>query len=169
MKFIATVAVAASVLAVSSAQTLQISNPITGSQWTAGATEFLGWSSNCAAMGNSSHAVTVDLIDGPSTAVRFVSSLGTIDCSSTNTTANMVVPTSIQTGQYSIRINTTPQVSYSTTFQINNPSSPAATTTSAAAAAATTTAAAKSAGSTMVAGSLFTLVSAAVAAIQFAL
>ncbi|KAG0360568.1 hypothetical protein BGZ54_009485 [Gamsiella multidivaricata] len=165
MKFISALAVAATAIAVSSAQSIQISNPITGSQWTAGNTEFLQWSGNCASMGNSSHAVPVELVDGPSTAVRFVAALGTIDCSGNTTRANIAVPTTVSSGVYSIRVVTTPQTSYSTTFQINNPTSAPASTTAAPPAAADK----PSSASSLLAGSLFALTGAAAAALQFAL
>ncbi|KAG0308967.1 hypothetical protein BGZ98_005986 [Dissophora globulifera] len=168
MKFITAIAAVAAVAAVANAQTLQINNPTQGTVWTTGAPSYISWTSNCAAMGNASHAVGIQLVNGPSTAVRFVADLGNLDCSGTNTSLNVVVPSTVVTGEYSLRVNTLPQASYSLPFQINNPSSPAQTTPP----ASSPTPAAptgKSAGSSLVAGSMAAVLGCAVALFQLAL
>ncbi|KAF9137946.1 hypothetical protein BGX20_007828, partial [Mortierella sp. AD010] len=67
MKFIA-IAAAASMAALASAQTLGIGNPTTATVWTVGKQGYMSWTGTCAAMGNSSHAVSVQLMAGPSDA-----------------------------------------------------------------------------------------------------
>ncbi|KAG0303343.1 hypothetical protein BGZ98_006780 [Dissophora globulifera] len=126
MKFIATLAVvASSMAALVSADMLQISNPTMGSVWTTGQAEFVGWSGNCASMGAAGKNVTVDLLTGPSSAVRYVATLGTLDCTGSNARADFTVSNSIAAGTYSIIVRTQPtgQESYTNQFQINNPSS----------------------------------------------
>ncbi|KAF8923836.1 hypothetical protein EDD21DRAFT_380016 [Dissophora ornata] len=171
MKFLAVAIAAASVAAVANAQAIQINNPTDGTVWTAGSSGYISWTSNCAAMGNSSRAVDIQLIDGPSTAVRFVADLGNLDCSGNTTSLTITVPTTVATGSYSLRVLTLPTNSYSTTFQINNAaiasSSAVATATTTTAAPAATTKA--SAGNSLVAGSLATLAGCAVAALQLVL
>ncbi|KAF8926505.1 hypothetical protein EDD21DRAFT_410984 [Dissophora ornata] len=142
MKFLAAIAVAASSLvALATADMLQINNPTAGSTWTTGRSEFVGWSGNCALMGEAGKNVTVDLINGPSTAVRYVATLGQLDCSGKNTTAYFTVPNTIASGQYSIIVRTQPtgQESYTNIFQIANPSSQPAASSAAPSAATTTT------------------------------
>ncbi|KAG0054596.1 hypothetical protein BGZ83_010893 [Gryganskiella cystojenkinii] len=109
-----------------SADMLQINNPTAGTIWTTDVPNFVGWTSNCALMGNDSKTVKVDLVNGPSTAVRYVATLGTLDCSGSNTRADMTVPGTVVSGQYSIVVRTSPDQSYTNSFQILNPSSPAA-------------------------------------------
>jgi len=107
------------------ADMLKINNPTDGTVWTTDVPNFVGWEGNCASMGNDSNAVKVDLVNGPSTAVRYVATLGTLDCSGSNTRADMSVPGSVVSGQYAIVVRTSPEQSYTNSFQINNPSSPA--------------------------------------------
>ncbi|KAF9086487.1 hypothetical protein BGX29_008348 [Mortierella sp. GBA35] len=122
---------AAAVLAgVVSADMLQINNPTEGTVWKTGMPNFVGWTGNCASMGNDSKAVKVDLVNGPSTAVRYVATLGTLDCSGSNTRADMTVPSTVASGQYSIVVRTAPDQSYTNSFQIDNPSQPAPPTSS---------------------------------------
>ncbi|KAF9359951.1 hypothetical protein BGX26_010996 [Mortierella sp. AD094] len=126
MKFIAAITLsAAALVATVSADMLQINNPTAGTVWTTGLPNFVGWTGNCASMGNDSKAVKVDLVNGPSTAVRYVATLGTLDCSGSNTRADLTVPSTVASGQYSIVVRTAPQQSYTNSFQINNPSQPA--------------------------------------------
>ncbi|KAF9969979.1 hypothetical protein BGZ73_007434 [Actinomortierella ambigua] len=117
--------IAAATLALASAvvaDPLQINTPTKGSVWTAGETYFIGWTGGCADMGNASTSVLVDLMTGPSGALRYVASLQPLDCSKpANTRANVTVPANVPTGEYSIRVQTTPIPSYSTPFNINNP------------------------------------------------
>ncbi|KAG0334694.1 hypothetical protein BG004_000312 [Podila humilis] len=75
-------------------------------------------------MGNDSKAVKVDLVNGPPNAVRYVATLGTLDCSSSNTRADMIVPGTVVSGEYSIVVRTAPQQSYTNSFKINNPAQP---------------------------------------------
>ncbi|KAI1319982.1 hypothetical protein EDD11_002313 [Mortierella claussenii] len=120
---------------VSTADMLQINNPTDGTVWKTEVPNFVGWTGNCASMGNDSKAVKVDLVNGPSSAVRYVATLGTLDCSGSNTRADMTVPSTVVSGQYSIVVRTAPQQSYTNSFEIDNPSQPAAPVTSSPAAA----------------------------------
>ncbi|KAF9112211.1 hypothetical protein BGX27_003766 [Mortierella sp. AM989] len=127
MKFSTAITLSAAALVVSvSADMLQINNPTDGTVWKTGVPNFVGWTGNCASMGNDSKAVKVDLINGPSTAVRYVATLGTLDCSGSNTRADMTVPSTVASGEYAIVVRTSPQQSYTNSFQIDNPSQPAA-------------------------------------------
>ncbi|KAF9126152.1 hypothetical protein BGW39_006837 [Mortierella sp. 14UC] len=110
------------------ADMLQINNPTDGTVWKTGVPNFVGWTGNCASMGNDSKAVKVDLVNGPSTAVRYIATLGTLDCSGSNTRADMTVPSSVASGEYAIVVRTAPQQSYTNAFKIENPSQPAAPT-----------------------------------------
>ncbi|CAO3570591.1 unnamed protein product [Mortierella alpina] len=172
MKFTATLAIASTVAALASAQTIQINNPTVGSTWTVGATtNYLGWSGNCAGMGNSSKAVDVELVQGPANMVRYVAKLATIDCSGANMRADITVAPTIASGKYSIRVKTTPQDSYSNEFTIENAAAPAppASGASSAPATASPTAAPASAASSLAISSFLGLAGVAVAALQFAL
>ncbi|KAF8938814.1 hypothetical protein EDD21DRAFT_422811 [Dissophora ornata] len=134
MKFTATFLAAAITLAANvNADMLQINNPTAGTVWTAGVSNFVGWTGNCASMGATAKNVTVILNTGPSDAVRYVATLGTLDCSGSSTRTDLTVPLSIATGTYSIVVRTDPQLSYTNMFTINNPSSPATETPSTAA------------------------------------
>ncbi|KAF9132074.1 hypothetical protein BGX30_012797 [Mortierella sp. GBA39] len=129
MKFSTTLLVAATTLAAYvNADMLQINNPTAGTVWTAGVSNFVGWTGNCASMGAAAKNVTVILNTGPSDAVRYVATLGTLDCSGSSTRTDLTVPLSISTGTYSIVVRTDPQLSYTNMFTINNPSSPATET-----------------------------------------
>ncbi|CAO3570560.1 unnamed protein product [Mortierella alpina] len=125
MKSLAALAISASaLLAVVSADMLQINNPTDGTEWKTDVPNFVGWTGNCASMGLDAKTVKVDLVNGPSTAVRYVATLGTLDCSGSNTRADMTVPSTVPSGDYSIVIRTAPQQSYTNTFKITNPSQP---------------------------------------------
>ncbi|KAF9573187.1 hypothetical protein EC968_008929 [Mortierella alpina] len=126
MKFTTSLLVAATTLAASvSADMIQINNPTAGTVWTAGVANFVGWTGNCASMGEAAKNVTVILNTGPSEAVRYVATLGTLDCSSSSTRTDLTVPLSVASGTYSIVVRTDPQLSYTNMFTINNPQSPA--------------------------------------------
>ncbi|KAF9097049.1 hypothetical protein BGX29_008280 [Mortierella sp. GBA35] len=126
MKFSTTLLVAATTLAAYvNADMLQINNPTAGTVWTAGVSNFVGWTGNCASMGAAAKNVTVILNTGPSEAVRYVATLGTLDCSGSSTRTDLTVPLTVSTGTYSIVVRTDPQLSYTNMFTINNPSSPA--------------------------------------------
>ncbi|KAF9290441.1 hypothetical protein BGZ68_007069 [Mortierella alpina] len=130
MKFTSSVIVAASSLvALVSADMLQINNPTTGSTWTTGVPSFVGWTGNCNALGSTiGKNVTIDLVNGPANAVRYVATLGGLDCTGTNTRSDVTVPNTVAPGMYSIIVRTGDQASYSNVFQINNPSQPSAPT-----------------------------------------
>ncbi|KAF9988226.1 hypothetical protein BGZ65_010366 [Modicella reniformis] len=123
MKFITVAVVASSLVAMASADMLQINNPTAGSIWNAGKSEFVGWTGNCASMGSAGQNVTVDIVQGPSNAVRFVATLGRLDCSGANTRTDFTVPQAIPSGLYALIVRTNPEASYTNSFQINNPSS----------------------------------------------
>ena len=127
MKSFITFATTASLLlgTVVSADMLQINNPTDGTVWKTGVPNFVGWTGNCASMGSDSKAVKVDLVNGPSTAVRYIATLGTLDCSGSNTRADMTVPSTVASGEYAIVVRTSPQQSYTNAFKIENPSQPA--------------------------------------------
>lgn len=126
MKFIATVAVAvSSLVAMASADMLQINNPTQGSIWTAGKTEFVGWTGNCNSMGAAGQNVTVDIVTGPANAVRYVATLGHLNCAGTNVRTDFTVPADIQSGTYALIVRTNPDPSYTNSFQINNAAAPA--------------------------------------------
>ncbi|KAH7046144.1 hypothetical protein BKA57DRAFT_465816 [Linnemannia elongata] len=127
MKSFITFAATASLLlgTVVSADMLQINNPTDGTVWKTGVPNFVGWTGNCASMGNDAKAVKVDLVNGPSTAVRYVATLGTLDCSGSNTRADMTVPSTVASGEYAIVVRTSPQQSYTNAFKIENPDQPA--------------------------------------------
>ncbi|KAF9190355.1 hypothetical protein BGZ49_003710 [Haplosporangium sp. Z 27] len=175
MKF-TTVVAAASMAALAHAQTLGIHDPTTQTTWVSGGLGYLSWTGTCAIMGNASHAVKVQLVNGPSNAVAFVAELGTIDCSSTtNVSAYITVPgpaENVQPGPYSIQILTLPNTSYSSAFTIaanssSNPTTSAVASATSAPAAATTTATTKSSANSLIAGSLVAALGTAVAAVQF--
>ncbi|KAF9927313.1 hypothetical protein FBU30_003342 [Linnemannia zychae] len=103
------------------ADMLQINNPTAGTVWTAGVSNFVGWTGNCASMGAAAKNVTVILNTGPSEAVRYVATLGTLDCSGSSTRTDLTVPLTVSSGTYSIVVRTDPQLSYTNMFTINNP------------------------------------------------
>ncbi|KAG0214117.1 hypothetical protein BGX28_002633 [Mortierella sp. GBA30] len=125
MKFLAVTISAAALFSVVSADMLQINNPTEGTEWKTDVPNFVGWTGNCASMGPDAKTVKVDLVNGPSNAVRYVATLGTLDCSGSNTRADMTVPSTVASGDYAIVIRTAPQQSYTNSFKINNPSQPA--------------------------------------------
>ncbi|KAG0049730.1 hypothetical protein BGZ83_005437 [Gryganskiella cystojenkinii] len=127
MKLSTTLFVAATtVAAYVNADMIQINNPTAGTVWTAGVSNFVGWTGNCASMGAQAKNVTVILNTGPSEAVRYVATLGTLDCSGSSTRTDLTVPlTTVNSGTYSIVVRTQPDLSYTNMFTINNPSSPA--------------------------------------------
>ncbi|KAI1307042.1 hypothetical protein EDD11_004587 [Mortierella claussenii] len=170
MKFIAAAAAVASLAAVS-AQTLQISNPTAGTVWTSGGDGYISWSGNCANLGNnSSKTVEIQLVDGPSTAVRYVATIGQLDCSGSTFNKHIVVPDNVTSATYSLRVLTQPE-SYSQQFQLNNNKQPATPTDTP---SATTTGApsptkAPSAASSLAIGSFAAILGTAVAALQLVL
>ncbi|KAK3821389.1 MAG: hypothetical protein J3Q66DRAFT_333206 [Benniella sp.] len=123
MKFLATVTVAISSLAaVASANELQVTNPTQGTVWTAGEPVFVTWGRNCKGMGKDGRNVTVDIVTGPADALRYVATLGHINCSGSYKPAHFTLTDTIQTGTYALVIRTLPNPSYTNVFQINNPS-----------------------------------------------
>ncbi|KAF9903151.1 hypothetical protein EC991_004134 [Linnemannia zychae] len=131
MKFTTSLLVAATTLAAyAHADMLQINNPTAGTVWTAGVSNFVGWTGNCASMGAAAKNVTVILNTGPSDAVRYVATLGTLDCSGSSTRTDLTVPLTVTSGTYSIVVRTDPQLSYTNMFTINNPTEAPATSPS---------------------------------------
>ncbi|KAK3821136.1 MAG: hypothetical protein J3Q66DRAFT_386053 [Benniella sp.] len=119
MKFLAVGAVAASSLvAMASADLLQMHSPYPGTVWTAGENMTVSWFGNCKKMGKVGRKVPVDLVTGPASAVRYVATLGHINCAGTNINAKFVIPVDIDNGPYALIVRTTPQPSYTDTFQI---------------------------------------------------
>jgi len=163
MKFLAA-AVALALAATATAQKIAINNPTTSTNWDVAKPQYLSWTGNCSSMGAAAKAVDIQLVNGPSTAVQFIAAIGVLDCSGNLTSINNVtIPATVASGVYSIRVMTQPENSYSTTFNVNNPASPAtpsATTTG----APQTTTPAHSGASQVVAGSMAALAGCAVAA-----
>ncbi|KAF9427333.1 hypothetical protein BGZ94_005113 [Podila epigama] len=118
MKSIATLAIALSSAILVSADMLQIHNPTVGSVWKTGTPSYLGWSGSCASMGAEGQKVNVDLMTGPSDLLRYVTTVGTIDCTGSVTRADITVPMEVESGKYSLAVRTTPALSYSNIFTI---------------------------------------------------
>ncbi|KAG0202947.1 hypothetical protein BGX28_004700 [Mortierella sp. GBA30] len=122
MKLVSSLIVAASSLvALATADMLQLNNPTTGTNWNTGVSQFVGWTGNCNALGAAGMNVTIDLVNGPANAVRYVATLGGLDCTGTQTRSEVTVPNTIAPGMYAIIVRTGDQPSYSNSFQINNP------------------------------------------------
>ncbi|KAF9550503.1 hypothetical protein EC957_000177 [Mortierella hygrophila] len=123
-KTVATLATLGSMMALAQADMLSLSNPTSGTTWKVGDTVFLQWKGNCASMGSpSAKSVDVNLMSGPSTALRFVAKLASIDCSNTNTRKEFTIPADLaklmkKDDDYSLQVQTEPQPSYSPTFKI---------------------------------------------------
>ncbi|KAF9948063.1 hypothetical protein BGZ72_009981 [Mortierella alpina] len=120
-KTAATFAALASLMAVAQADMLSISNPTKGTTWKVADTVFLQWKGNCASMGAAAaKSVDVNLMSGPDTALRFVAKLASIDCSGTETRKEFVIPADVvvESGNYSLQVQTEPQLSYSNIFSI---------------------------------------------------
>ncbi|KAK3816400.1 MAG: hypothetical protein J3Q66DRAFT_342407 [Benniella sp.] len=162
MKFLAAVAVAA-IAAVANAQQIQINNPTEGTTWTVGDKGYISWTGNCASQGKNATAVGIELVNGPSSAVRFAAEVGKLDCSGPVLSLFVTVP-DVPSGPYSLRVLTTPQPSYSTPFQINNAAKPV--TTSPPGLAPTNQ---PSAANSLASSALAALFGCAAAAVQFAL
>ncbi|KAF9911625.1 hypothetical protein EC991_002743 [Linnemannia zychae] len=124
-KSIATLATIASMMALAQADMLFISNPTSGTTWKVGDTVFLQWKGNCASMGSpAAKLVDVNLMSGPSTALRFVAKLASIDCSNANTRKEFTIPAEVaklmkKDDEYSLQVQTEPQPSYSPVFKID--------------------------------------------------
>ncbi|KAF9275706.1 hypothetical protein BGZ68_010580 [Mortierella alpina] len=120
-KTAATFAALASLMAVAQADMLSISNPTKGTTWKVADTVFLQWKGNCASMGAAAaKSVDVNLMSGPDTALRFVAKLASIDCSGSETRKEFVIPADVvvESGNYSLQVQTEPQLSYSNIFSI---------------------------------------------------
>jgi len=121
MKFLTVVAVAASSLVamVSACPSLQINNPTPGSVWTAGKKMTVSWSGNCKKMGEAGRNATVDLVTGPASAVRYVATLGVLNCAGKKNSTSFNIPRGTESGSsYAIIVRTTPEPSFSYSFQI---------------------------------------------------
>ncbi|KAG0339012.1 hypothetical protein BG004_006975 [Podila humilis] len=125
MKFI-TASVATLVLAaVTSAQKIAINNPTISTSWEVAKPQYFSWTGNCASMGAAATKVEVQLVQGPSTAVQFVAVIASIDCSGNITNIkNATIPAEVPAGDYSIRVMTMPENSYSVGFKVTNPAAP---------------------------------------------
>ncbi|KAF9140089.1 hypothetical protein BGX30_007029 [Mortierella sp. GBA39] len=170
MKFITSVAIAATAVAAVSAQTLAVNDPNVGTTWKAGAENYLRWSGSCKTLGANAKNVTVSLMKGPADRIGFVAKLGTIDCSSDNAVnAMMTIAPDQAAGKYSLEIGTSP-VSYSPIFDIINP---AAVTPTSAPQSETSAPAQQqkdtSGAGALTAGSMVAAAGLAVAALQFVL
>lgn len=123
-KTVATLATLASMMVLAQADMLSLSNPTSGTIWKVGDAVFLQWKGNCASMGSpAAKMVDVNLMKGPSTALRFVAKLASIDCSNTNTRKEFTIPADLaklvnKDDVYSLQVQTEPQPSYSPTFTI---------------------------------------------------
>ncbi|KAF9081956.1 hypothetical protein BGX29_008330 [Mortierella sp. GBA35] len=132
MKFLAAAATLA-LATVASAQ-IQITDPTKGSVWKVETPNYIGWTGTCASMGAAAKAVDVEVVNGPADAVKYVVTIGTLDCSTTsNTSVKLSVPKEtssgpFESGLYSLRIKTIPE-QYSPQFTINNPAAPPPSTT----------------------------------------
>ncbi|KAG0339614.1 hypothetical protein BG000_001765 [Podila horticola] len=161
MKFTTAIAVAA-VAAVANAQQIQFSSPTKGTVWTAGKSEYVAWSGNCANLGVAGKNATVNIVYGPAESVMFKAVLGLIDCTGSVVSTNLKVPENIESGSYSLKADTNPP-SYSPAFTINGlagpaPSAPATTKPS------PTPDTSKSAGTSLTASSAMLAVAGVVAA-----
>ncbi|KAF9301269.1 hypothetical protein BGZ74_006921 [Mortierella antarctica] len=161
MKFTTAIAVAA-VAAVANAQTVQFSSPTKGSVWTAGKSEYVAWSGNCANLGAAGKNATVNIVFGPADSVQFKAVLGKIDCTGSVVSTYLTVPADIESGPYSLMANTQP-ISYSPAFTINGVAGPAPPAPSAPAPSKTPETP-KSAGNSLTASSAMLAVAGVVAA-----
>ncbi|KAG0026498.1 hypothetical protein BGZ82_009443 [Podila clonocystis] len=131
MKFFAAT-VALALAATATAQKIAISNPTAGTRWEVGKPQRLIWSGNCASMGANAANVSVQIVNGPSGAVQFRGDVGKLDCSGGLTSIdNIVIPADVEAGEYSIRVLTQPDPSYSPPFTVVNTAKPATPSTSA--------------------------------------
>ncbi|KAG0260603.1 hypothetical protein DFQ27_003451 [Actinomortierella ambigua] len=133
-KTIATLATLASLACLTQADMLRISNPTQGTTWKTGETVFLQWAGNCASMGRQSKEVDINLMTGDPQALRFVAKLASIDCAGTDTRKEFIMPANVVTasGQYSLSVQTVPELSYSNVFTIETGAGGAAAGTGAA-------------------------------------
>ncbi|KAF9929921.1 hypothetical protein FBU30_001080 [Linnemannia zychae] len=104
---------------------LQINNPTQGTVWATEKTQMLIWSGHCAPMGAAGGNVSVELVTGPSGALRYVTNLGKIDCSNPSITrADLTIPADVKPGTYAIIVRTNPDLSYTNMFEITNSDNP---------------------------------------------
>ncbi|KAG0034724.1 hypothetical protein BGZ81_003422 [Podila clonocystis] len=162
MKFTTAIAVAA-VAAVANAQTIQFGNPTKGTVWTAGKSEYVAWSGNCANLGAAGKNTTVNIVFGPAEHVQFKEVLGKIDCTGSAVSTYLTVPATIEPGTYSLKADTNP-VSYSPAFTIKDAAGTAPPASSAPANPSPSADAPKSAGNSLTASSVMLAVAGVVAA-----
>ncbi|KAG0263056.1 hypothetical protein BG011_009349 [Mortierella polycephala] len=120
-KSVITLGALVTLLTVVQADMLSISNPTKGTTWKVGESVFLQWNGNCASMGSpAAQSVDVNLMSGPSTALRFVAKMASIDCSGSESRKEFTIPSEVvtQPGDYSLQVQTEPQLSYSNIFAI---------------------------------------------------
>ncbi|KAF9406372.1 hypothetical protein BGZ94_003139 [Podila epigama] len=128
MKFFSAIVAASALASAVTAQTIAISNPTVGSTWYIGKPSYISWTGNCNSLGSGASNVTVQLVNGPSNAVQYVTDVGTLDCSGRAFSVNnAVIPESagVTPGTYSIRVMTSPEPSYSPAFTVADASKPA--------------------------------------------
>ncbi|KAG0041064.1 hypothetical protein BGZ82_000043 [Podila clonocystis] len=162
MKFTTAIAVAA-VAAVANAQMIQFSNPTKGTVWTAGKSEYVAWSGNCANLGAAGKNTSITIVFGPSESVQHKDVLGKLDCTGSLVSTYLTVPANIESGTYSLKAETNP-VSYSPPFTINGAAGTAPPATSAPAKPTPSADAPKSAGNSLTASSAMLAVAGVVAA-----
>jgi len=139
------------------------SNPTTVTKWTAGKSEYVGWTGNCANSGALGKNTTINIVYGEPSAVQFKAVLGEIDCTGSLVRADLVVPADIESGTYSLEAKTNP-ISYSPAFTIigaNGAAPPSSASASSPAPA--TTGVSKSAGISLTASSAMLAVAGVVA------
>ena len=69
-------------------------------------------------MGEAGRKVTVDLVTGPENAVRYVATLGVLNCTGKKKSASFNLPRGTESGSYAIIVRTTPQPSFSYNFEV---------------------------------------------------
>lgn len=93
-------------------------NPSSSAVLKIGENVTISWVGNCAILGASARTVPVELREGYLIDDLSVTSMGTLDCSSNNSTdAVVTVPSTLTSGTYTIQVLTDPN-SYSASFEI---------------------------------------------------
>ncbi|KAG0338414.1 hypothetical protein BG005_003769 [Podila minutissima] len=112
------------------------------------------WSGNCASMGANAGNVSVQIVNGPASSVQFKGEIGKLDCSGSLTNTIVTIGTDIESGEYSIRVLTLPEPSYSPAFDVVNAALPGTPTATTGAPKPATTTGTGSGASKVVAGSM---------------
>ncbi|KAG0274759.1 hypothetical protein BGZ96_004111 [Linnemannia gamsii] len=150
MKSTILLAIAASMVAVASAEPLKYGAPIASTTWTAGQDATISWINTCVGTTTSFPVMLqIQRADGVQIPVPGLASLGDLDCAKAGS-LTVKVPTTVASGtQYSILVANAPDQSYSALFTIKNaampdPAANATTTAATVAPTASTTAGASS-------------------------